>query len=55
MSNEIHILENGHITSFEHTDNPALQEQIELFKLLVKKGYIDNNVFPPKVIGLNRP
>lgn len=55
LSNEVHIFKDGHIVGFEPTDNPALQEQIDIFKQLVQKGYINNDVYPPKVIGLNRP
>lgn len=50
LSNGIHIVKNGHIDGFEKTDSPALLEQIELFYQLVQMGYINNDVFPPKVI-----
>lgn len=52
LSNEVHIFKDGHIVGFEPTDNPALQEQIDIYKQLVQKGYINNDVYPPKVIGL---
>ena len=50
LSNELHILENNKIIGFLETDNPIELEQIELFKQLVEKGYINNDIFPPKII-----
>ena len=46
-------IKNNNIVDFEETKNPVELEQIELFKQLIKKGYIDNTVFPPRIIGLN--
>lgn len=51
LSNELHILENNRIVGFLKTDNPIELEQIEIFKQLVEKGYINNDIFPPKIIS----
>ena len=50
LSNELHILENTRMVGFHETDNSIELEQIELFKKLVQKGYINNDVYPPKII-----
>lgn len=55
ISMGFHLIKDNHISGFIETDNPTAQEQIELFKQLISKGYIDNTVFLPKIIGLNRP
>jgi len=55
ISMGLHLIEKDHIVGFIETDNPIEKEQIDVFSQLVKNGYIDNSVFSPKVIGLNRP
>ena len=55
ISMGLHLIEHNHIVGFLETDNPVEKEQIDIFNQLVKRGYIDNTVFSPKVIGLNRP
>lgn len=55
ISRGLHFVKDNHIAGFLETNNPIEQEQIRLFKYLVHQGIIDNSVFSPKIIGLNRP